>query len=125
MAAEFRILQHIRNMYGATLDDRSPENGSAIRLCGVALEVLALLRRQAVGCGKRIGITLATSNQGDVRLAQASRRFDEGVQHSLQVERRAADDLENVGGGRLLLERLAQLLRARLLGFEQAGILDS
>jgi hypothetical protein len=30
------------------------------------------------------------------------------IQHSLQVERRAADDLEHVGGGGLLLQRLAR-----------------
>jgi len=34
-----------------------------------------------------------------------------------EVEGRAADDLEHVGGGRLLLQRLAQLV-------EQASILD-
>ena len=38
-------------------------------------------------------------------------------QHGLQVEGRAADHLEHVGGGGLLLQRFAQLV-------EQAGVLD-
>ena len=52
-----------------------------------------------------------------VRLAQSRRRFDQRVEHRLQVESRAADDLEHVGGGGLLLQRFAQLV-------EQAGVLD-
>src|SRR6478672_8225391 len=52
-----------------------------------------------------------------VRLAQAGGRLDERIEHALQIECRAADHLENLGGGRLLLQRFAQLV-------EQAGILD-
>ena len=36
------------------------------------------------------------------------RRLDKRFEHGLQVERRAADDLEHVGGGGLLLQRLAR-----------------
>ena len=53
----------------------------------------------------------------DVCLAKPDRRFDQRVQHCLQIEGGAADDLEHVRGGGLLLQRLAQLV-------EQAGILD-
>src|SRR5262249_7969285 len=52
-----------------------------------------------------------------IRLAQASHRLDKGVKHCLQVESRAADDLEHVGGSGLLLQRFAQLV-------EQSGVLD-
>ena len=43
--------------------------------------------------------------------------FDERIEHDLQIEGRAADDLENVGGGGLLLQRFAQFV-------EQARIFD-
>ncbi len=43
--------------------------------------------------------------------------FDQRVEHRLQVESRAADDLEHIGGGGLLLKRFAQLA-------EQPGVLD-
>ena len=39
------------------------------------------------------------------------------IEHRLQIEGRAADHLEHVGGGGLLLQRFAQLV-------EQAGVLD-
>ena len=56
-------------------------------------------------------------NRRHVGLAQPGRRFDQRVEHRLQIEGRAADDLEHVGGGGLLLQRFAQLV-------EQAGVLD-
>ena len=43
--------------------------------------------------------------------------FDQRVEHRLQIEGRAADDLEHVGGGGLLLQRFAQLV-------EQPRVLD-
>ena len=52
-----------------------------------------------------------------VRLAQLRRGFDQCIEHRLQIEGRAADDLEHVGGGGLLLQRLAQLV-------EQPRVLD-
>ena len=45
------------------------------------------------------------SDARDVGLAKPSGRFDERVQNSLQLKGRAADDLEYVGGRRLLLQR--------------------
>ena len=44
-------------------------------------------------------------------------QINERIEHGLQIERRAADDLEHVGCGGLLLQRFAQLI-------EQAGVLD-
>src|SRR5262245_48225281 len=52
-----------------------------------------------------------------VGVAKSRRRFDQRLQHGLQVEGRAADDLEHVGRGGLLLKRFAQLV-------QQAGVLD-
>ena len=57
-----------------------------------------------------IHCSVARLIDADVRLAQPRRRFDQRVEHGLQVEGRAADDLENVGGRGLLLQRLAQPL---------------
>src|SRR5262249_24767018 len=53
-----------------------------------------------------------------VRIAQPRRRFDQGIEHRLEVEGRAADHLEHVGGGGLLFPRLVQLAgEPRDLGF--------
>src|SRR5262249_17731044 len=48
---------------------------------------------------------------GHIRLAQPRGRLDQRVEHRLQIEGRAADDLEHVGGGSLLLQRFAQLIK--------------
>src|SRR5262249_55032290 len=45
-----------------------------------------------------------------VGLAQPCRRLDQRVEHGLQIEGRAADDLEHVGGGGLLLQRFAEIV---------------
>src|SRR6516162_757862 len=52
-----------------------------------------------------------------VRLAKSGGRLDQRIQHRLKIESRAADDLEHVGGGGLLLQRFAQLI-------EQPRVLD-
>ena len=60
-------------------------------------------------------MTLSTS--AVARLAQARSRFGQRIEYGFEIERRAADDLEHVGGGGLLLQRLPQLV-------EKAGVLD-
>ena len=58
---------------------------------------------------------------GPRRKAGAS--FRTSVEHRLQIEGRAADNLEHVGGGGLLLERLARS-RALAQFVEQPRVLD-
>ena len=43
---------------------------------------------------------------GHGSVTELTRGFDQRVENRLQIERRAADDLEHVGGGGLLLQRL-------------------
>ena len=54
----------------------------------------------------------------------ARRPSDQRVEHGLQIERRAADDLQHVGGRGLLLQRLGEIARARLHLVEQPHVLD-
>src|SRR5262249_11985516 len=73
---------------------------------------LGELRRQPIGRFKVVSFALRSTYGGRVRLAQPRRRLDECVEHSLQIEGRAADDLEYVGGRGLLLQRLAEIVSA-------------
>ena len=73
--------------------------------------------RMAVICDLLISSPLFAIDGRHIRIAQPCRRLDERVKYRLQIESRAADDLEYVGGGGLLLQRLAQLL-------EQPRVLD-
>ena len=87
----------------ATIAKRAPENRSAIRLRRVALEIVALLLREAVRCGYRVGVADPAANNGLIRIAKPDCRICQCIEHCLQIEGRAADDLEHVGGGGLLL----------------------
>src|SRR5262249_45122711 len=51
-------------------------------------------------------------------------RLDERVKDDLEIKRRATDDLEHVGSGRLLLQGFCQLARPRLHLLEQPCVLD-
>ena len=55
-------------------------------------------------------VPLLAADVALVGLAKPRRRFDQRIEHGLQIEGRAADYLEHVGGGGLLLERFAQLV---------------
>src|SRR4051794_22287970 len=60
-----------------------------------------------------------------ISLAELAGGFDERVEHRLKVEGRTADDLEDLGGCGLLLERYGELPRARLNLVEQTDVVDS
>ena len=56
--------------------------------------------------------------------AQVAHGIDERLQHRVEIERRAADDLEHVRRRRLLRERFLQVARASLNLVEQPRVLD-
>ena len=62
-------------------------------------------------------VTLETKQRAELRFGKADCRFEERFEHRLEFKCRAADDLEHVGGGGLLLQRFTQLV-------EQPRILD-
>ena len=60
---------------------------------------------------------LAKPHDPELCLADARGVLQHGLEHRLQLARRTADDVENLGGRGLLLQRLAQLV-------EEPGVLD-
>ena len=56
-------------------------------------------------------VALAQEQSRIIGLAKPRDRLGECIEYRLQIERRATDDLENIGGGGLLLQRLAQIAR--------------
>src|SRR5262249_30050351 len=77
---------------------------------------LGEFRRQPIGRFKVVRFALPSTYGDRVGLEKARRRFDECVEHRLQIKGRAADDLEHVGSRGLLLQGLAQLVeQARVL----------
>ncbi len=86
--------------------------------------VLPEVLRKSVMRDNLIGRTLAQKKNTSIGRTQARRRLDQGIEHRLQIEGRAADDLEHVGGGGLLLQRLGEVVGALPQLVEQARVLD-
>jgi hypothetical protein len=78
---KFRIGQNIWNVDRTTFENRTPESGSAIWFCWIALEMLALLRGDAEGGRDRIRIALTAPDKASICLSQPRGRFDEGVEY--------------------------------------------
>src|SRR5262249_38943344 len=79
-----------------------------------SLDIFDELGRVTVSLSEEEHSILLPSYRGVVGPAKAASRFNERLQHRLEIEGRAADNLEHVGSSSLLPEGLAQLLRARL-----------
>jgi len=74
--------------------------------------------------GKAQKIAIYLEDGGVVSIAQACSGLDQRIEYFLHVEGRPDDDLQNIGGGRLLFQGFCQLAFAGLLGFEQPRIFD-
>ena len=100
---EIRIGQQVRNMNCTLFKNCAPEDRSSIGPRRIPCKEIALVCGESKGRSERINIALAAPDDPGVRLANAGCGFDERIEHGLQVEGRAADDLEHVRGRRLLL----------------------
>src|SRR5262245_41102186 len=69
-------------------------------------------------------VTLAESQSYVFNPTNPGSAFDDGVEHRLHVRRRATDNAEHFGGGRLVLQGLPQFGIALLDLLEQSYVLD-
>ena len=86
--------------------------------------VFGVLAWVAVARHKGVNLSLRTMDGYAVGTAKSRRRLDKGIEHGLQIEGRAADHLEHVGGSGLLLQRFREIVGASAQLVEQAGVLD-
>src|SRR5262245_11242552 len=86
--------------------------------------IVFVVRRKAVICGHVIELAATLENSSVFGLADPRGGLDQGVEHRLQVECRAADDLEQVCSRCLLLKGLAELGGTGLYLFKQSYVLD-
>src|SRR5262249_40140229 len=89
------------------------------------LYILDDVRRIAVNRDQIVGISLLTRDGAHIRFAKVGRRFGERIEHGLQIEGRAADDLEHVGGGGLLLQRFREIVGALAQFVKQSRVFNS
>src|SRR5215468_5031201 len=108
----FRISQNIGDSDSPAFLQGPPHYGPTACFNHNALKVVigvsadAIARRKVIRAG-----VLLTHNRGHWRLAMSRRRHRQCVEHRLEIETRAANDLEYLGGGYLLLQRFAQLVK--------------
>ena len=60
----------------------------------------------------------------ELRLAKAHRVLQHRMEHRLKLARRTGDDLQHLGGGGLLLERLREISGAMAQLMKQPRVLD-
>src|SRR6516165_1741522 len=94
------------------LERRPPDEGAAARD-----EQSVSQNRIVLGCHRNGGymsitLPLSDSETSHVGLAEPRGRLDDRVQNRLEVESRAADDLQYITGRRLVFERLLKIARA-------------
>src|SRR5215468_6585335 len=72
---------------------------------------LHVFTRQPVARFEVVGFTLRSTYRGCVCVTKSGGRLDQRIEHRVQIERRAADQLERVGRDGLPLKRLAKLVK--------------
>ena len=99
------------------LKEYAPGYCSTIYCSWVTCGVFSILTGESVAGFQVIAFAFRSTYDDCIRFAKARRRLDQCVQYRLEIERRPADDLEDVGGRGLLLKKFTQLV-------EQPRILD-
>ena len=69
-------------------------------------------------------VAFAQEQIAELRLADAGRILQHGLEHRLQVAGRAGDDLQHLGGRGLLLQRFGEIVGALAQFVEQPRVLD-
>src|SRR5262249_41732922 len=98
----FRISQDIVNLNGFAFKQDPTRDRPAARHKSSSLCNLNEPLRKAEARGIQQDVILRLGDRGLIRFAQPRRGLDQRIEYGAEVERRAADDLEHVGGGGLL-----------------------
>src|SRR5262245_20398551 len=99
------------NVNNSAFERRSSADHPAMEFHSECVHVLHEVRIEPVGSEILYAVIVPkTPYIGLVCAAQTRGRVYQSLEYLLKIERRAADHLEDVGGGGLLLERLAQLV---------------
>ncbi len=119
------VREDIVNMHDAAVQNGSSRRRPAILADRIPLHDFDPFRRVAIADRNSINPSILPVDEALVRAAEADRILHHVLQHRLEVERRAADDLEDFAGRRVLLQRFGELaLRTRKFFFKvRIGVL--
>ena len=113
----FGVCEDIGDLHGLALLKDAAHHAAAPCLHADALVEFDPIRRITTICHVAITRAVVARYPRHVGLAQVRGGFGQRIKHCLQVEGGAADDLEHLGSGGLLLQRFPQLV-------EQPRVLD-
>src|SRR5262245_32542598 len=117
-----RFGEHVCDLNCSAVDDGTPRNEPTSKWVKVSdrggRSNLPMVRDEAQTIAKYL------KDCRVIRIAQSRCGLHQRIEYFLHVERRPADDLQNVGGGSLLFQGFRQLALARLLSLEQSRVLN-
>ena len=106
-----RISQYVCNVNHSAFKYGAARDTPTVQPQRESQRVHPHLGRVAVGREVPVFRTVWTADRRRVRFAQPCGRFHERIEYRLQIERRTADDPQNFGSRRLLLQRLIEFTR--------------
>src|SRR6202035_2521366 len=107
----FGISLHVSNVNRFAIKQNTSGDRAASCFDGLTLHILVVLARSAMTCDVQKGRALRTTDRRHISFAKSGNGFHEGLQYSLKIESRAADDFQYVSGGGLLLQRFSQFAK--------------
>ena len=114
----------VGDVHGATLEDGAARRRAPVATDRMARQELEPLARMPVAGHDAVHFVAQLVDHAALGAAQPRRALDQRVEHGLQVEPRAADQLEDLAGRGLLLQGHPELAVAGLQLGEQADVLD-
>src|SRR5215472_7122579 len=99
-------------MYNPPFEDRPASDALAVGPLRVLSHPSCELGPKPAVCYRRIDFPVAASNQGHIGRAEPRRSLNKGGKHLLQIEGRAADDLQHITRRSLVLERFFKIAGA-------------
>ena len=108
----------------AALEEGPARRGLPAGAMRMPLHHLDEFRRFPVGDRRAVDVLVLPVDEALVGAAQPHRALHEALEDRLEIERRAADDLQDLARRRLLLERLGEVAVARFQLLEEPDVLD-
>src|SRR3954469_4686205 len=109
-----RVGDHVRDLDGAALQPDPADDGAGVPRDRPVLDPGAVRVRPAEQMGEAVHVAVEQVDHGRVGAAEPDHVAHDRLEHRLQLELRAPDDVEHLAGRRLLLDRVAQAPRELL-----------
>ena len=118
------VLAHVGDPHRLPGHRNASDKGSLAGASWIGVKVLEKLGSNPRLGANRIDVAVAQEDRRGRRAAERPRGIGQGPENQVQIERRTADHLQNVGGRSLLFQGLGQVTGARLHFIKQAHVVD-